>query len=105
VSNKVRNVYKVLKGLVRDGLGYASQHRLHRLPLAVAEDALHIRPQRHQLRTMTEARLELLQPPDQSLNARRGRMVDHRAAQYQTLTTSTMSSIQITCETQTNQRI
>ena len=45
---------------------------------------------------MTEAALELLQPADQSLNARRGLVVDHRAAPYQTPAKSTMSSIEIT---------
>ena len=93
---------EMLKGLIGDRLGDASQHRLHRLSIAVAEDALDVAPQRHQLRAMTEAAFELLQPADESLNARRGRVVDHRAAQYQTPVKSTMSSIQITCETRTH---
>ena len=102
VPRRVRN--EVLEGLIRDRLGHARQHRLHRLALAVAEDPLHVRPQRHQLRAMAEAALELLEPAHQALDARRRRLVDHRAAPYQTMTKSTMSSIQITCETRTNQR-
>ena len=39
---------EVLKGLIRDRLGDASQHRLHRLSIAVAEDALDVASQRHQ---------------------------------------------------------
>jgi hypothetical protein len=50
---------------------------------------------------MAKARLELLEPAYKPLNARRGRVVDHRAAPYQTTAKSTMSSIQITCETRT----
>ena len=96
---------EMLKGLVRDRLGHARQHRLHRLPLAVAEDALDVAAQRQQLRAMAKAAFELLQPSDQSLNARRGRVVDHRVARYQTIGKSTMSSIQITHETRTNQWI
>ena len=96
---------EMLKGLIGDRLGDARQHRLHRLALAVAEDPLDVGPQRQQLRAMAEAALELLEPADQSLNARRRRVVDHRAAPYQTMRKSTMSSIQITRETRTNQRI
>ena len=103
VPRRVRD--EVLKGLVRDRLGHARQHRLHRLALAVAEHALHVGPQGHQLRAMPEAALELLEPAHEALDARGRRLVDHRAAPYQTLTKSTMSSIQITCETRTNQRI
>ena len=58
--------------------------------------------QRQQLRPMAEAGLELLEPPHESLNARRGRVVDHRTAPYQTMVKSTMSSIQITRETRTD---
>ena len=70
---------EVLKGLVRHGLGDPRQHGLHRLPLAVAEDALDVRPQRQHLSTMAKAALELLQPSDQSLYARGRRRIDHRA--------------------------
>jgi hypothetical protein len=93
---------EVLEGLVRDRLGDAGQHRLHRFALAVAEDALHIRPQRQQLRAMAKAALELLQPAYEPLDARGRRSVDHRAAPYQTGVKSTMSSIQITRETHGN---
>jgi hypothetical protein len=54
---------------------------------------------------MPEAALELLEPAHETFDARGRRVVDHRAAPYQTLKKSTMSSIQITCETRTNQRI
>src|SRR5262249_33865016 len=81
---------EVLEGLVGDRLGDARQHRLHRLAVAVAEDALNVGAQRHQLRTVPKAALELLQPPNQALDARGRRLVDHRAAPYQTLATSTM---------------
>ena len=103
VPGRVRD--EVLKGLIGDRLGDAGQHRLHRLPLAVAEDALHVTPQRQQLRPMAEAAFELLEPAHQSLNARRRRVIDHRAAPYQTMTKSTMSSIQITCETRIDSAI
>ena len=43
VPGRVRN--EVLKGLIGDRLGDAREHGLHRLPLAVAEHALHIAPQ------------------------------------------------------------
>src|SRR6185295_11801707 len=87
---------EVLERLIGDRLGDPRQHRLHRLPLAVAEDALDVVPQRQQLRAMPKTALELLEPPHQSLDARRGRVVDHRAAPYQMSLKSTMSSIQIT---------
>jgi len=67
---------EVLKGLVRDGLGHPRQHRLHRFPLAVAEDALHIRPQRQELRAMAKAAFELLEPSNQSLHQRRRGVID-----------------------------
>jgi len=91
IPRRVRD--EVLEGLIGDRLGDASQHRLHRLPLAVAEDALDVAAQRQQLCAMAEAGVELLQPTHQSLNARRRGVVDHRAAPYQTTTKSTMSSI------------
>ncbi len=71
---------EMLERLVRDRLGHPRQHRLHRLPLAVAEHALHVRPQRQQLRAMAKAALELLQPSDQSLHARRRSGIDQCAA-------------------------
>jgi hypothetical protein len=51
---------------------------------------------------MPEAALELLEPSDEALDPRGRRLVDHRAAPYQTMRKSTMSSIQITSETRTN---
>jgi hypothetical protein len=82
----------MLKRLIGDRFGDARQHRLHRLPLAVAEHALHVRPQGHQLRAMTEAALELLQPSNQSLHARRRSRIDQCAADYRNRAKSTMSS-------------
>jgi hypothetical protein len=96
---------EVLEGLIRDGFGDPRQHRLHRLPLAVAEHPLHVRAQGHHLRAMPEAALELLEPAHEALDTRGRRLVDHRAAPYQTRMKSTMSSIQITRETRTNQAI
>lgn len=87
---------EVLKGLIRDRFGDARQHRLHRLAVAVAEHALHIRPQRQQLRAMAKAALELLQPSNQSLQARRRREIDQCAADYRIREKSTMSSNAIT---------
>ena len=102
VPGRMRN--EVLERLIGDRLGDPRQHRLHRLPLAVAEHPLDVRAQGHQLRAMPEAALELLEPAHEALDARGRRVVDHRAAPYQTMTKSTMSSIQITRETRTNQR-
>jgi hypothetical protein len=53
---------EVLKGLIRHRLRDARQHRLHRLALAVAEHAVHVRAQREPLRPMPEAALERLEP-------------------------------------------
>ena len=96
---------EVLEGLIRDWLGDPCQHRLHRLPVAVAEDPLDVGPKRHQLRAMAKAALELLEPAHEALNARGRRVVDPRAAPYQTMRKSTMSSNQITRETRTNRTI
>jgi hypothetical protein len=87
---------EVLEGLVGDRLGDPRQHRLHRLPLAVAEHAVHVRAQRQQLRAMAEAALELLQPSNQSLHARRRSGIDQCAAGYRNRAKSTMSSKAIT---------
>ena len=51
---------------------------------------------------MAKAAFELLQPPDEALNPRGRRAIDHCAAPYQMMTKSTMSSIQITGETRTH---
>jgi hypothetical protein len=87
---------EVLKRLVGHRLGDPRQHRLPRFPLAVAEHALHVRPQGHQLRAMTEAHLELLQPSHQPLHARRRRGIDQCVAAYRNRARSTMSSKSIT---------
>jgi hypothetical protein len=73
-------------------LGHAREHGLHRLPLAVAEHALHIRPQGQQLRAMAKATFELLQPSDQPVYARRRGVIDQCATGYRNRTKSTMSS-------------
>lgn len=83
---------EVLKGLVRDGLGHARQHCLHRLALAVAEDALPIRSQRQHLRPMAKAVFELLEPSNQSLHASRRRVIDQCASAYRNRAKSTMPS-------------
>src|SRR5712691_6144938 len=56
VPGRVRD--EMLKGLVGDRLRDAGQHRLHRLAIAVAEHAVHVRPQREPLRAMAEAALK-----------------------------------------------
>jgi hypothetical protein len=66
--------------LVGDRVGDAGQHRLHRLSIAVAEEAMHVRPQREPLRAMAEAGLKRLEPANQALNARGRRAIDHRAS-------------------------
>jgi hypothetical protein len=72
----------MLKALVGDRVGDAGQHRLHRLAIAVAEQPVHIRPQREPLRTMAETALKRLEPANQALDARRRRAIDHRAPAY-----------------------
>jgi hypothetical protein len=69
----------MLTRLIGDRLGDAGQHRLHRLPLAVAEHALHVRLQDISC-AMTEVALKLLQPSNQSLHARRRSGIDRCAA-------------------------
>src|ERR671922_2767879 len=85
---------EMLKGLVGNRLGDAGQHRLHRLPIAVAEDAVHVGPQREPLRAMTEAALKRFEPANQALNASRRGAIDHRASAYRTHTTGTRASPQ-----------
>jgi hypothetical protein len=72
----------VLKALVGDRVCDAGQHRLHRLPIAVAEEAMNVRPQREPLRAMAEAALKRFEPANQALNARGRRAIDHRAPAY-----------------------
>src|SRR5262245_3689212 len=87
VPNRVRN--EVLKALVGDRVCDAGQHRLHRLPIAVAEEAMHVRPQREPLRAMAKAALKWFEPANQALNARGYRAIDHRAPAYRTHTIGT----------------
>src|SRR5919108_6520980 len=87
---------EMLKGLVGNRLGDAGQHRLHRLPIAVAEDAVHVGPQREPLRAMAEAALKRFEPANQALNARGRRAIDHRAPAYPFQLIGTRRSSQFT---------
>ncbi len=87
---------EVLKALVGDRVGDAGQHRLHRLPIAVAEEAMHVRPQREPLRAMAEAPLKRFEPANQALNARGRRAIDHRAPAYPVQRIGTRRSSQFT---------
>ena len=69
VPGRVRN--EVLEGLIGDWFGDPRQHRLHRLALAVAEHALHVRAQGQPLRAMPEAALERLEPAHEALRCAR----------------------------------
>ena len=82
VGVPVRVRDEMLKRLVGDRLRDAGHHRLHRLPIAVAEHAVHVGPQRQPLRAMAEAALKRLEPANQSLDARRRCAIDHRAPAY-----------------------
>ena len=101
VSGGVRD--EMLKGLIGDRLRDAGQHGLHRLPLAVAEQPVHVRPQRESLRTVTEAPLKRFEPANQTLNMRRRCALDHRAPAYRTHTSGTRPSPRIV-KTFRNQR-
>ena len=87
---------EVLKGLIRRRLADPLEHRRHRLARAVAQQAIDILPQRHVLRAMAEAVLELIQPPRQSSQQRPRVPIEHWAAAYRTRENCTMSSIVIT---------
>ena len=93
VPDRVRN--EVLKALVGDRVCDAGQHRLHRLPIAVAEQAMHVRPQREPLRAMAEAALKRFEPANQALNVRHSRPIDHRAPAYRFQPIGTRSSLQM----------
>jgi hypothetical protein len=82
----------VLKAVVGDRVGDAGQHRLHRLAIAVAEEPMHVRPQREPLSAMAKAALKRFEPANQALNARRRRAIDHRAPAYRNHTIGTRSS-------------
>ena len=87
---------EVLEGLIRRRLADPRQHRRHRLARAVAQQAVDVLPQRHVLRPMTEAVLELIQPARQATQQRPRVPIEHRAAAYRNRANSTMSSIVIT---------
>jgi hypothetical protein len=94
VPGRVRN--EMLKALVADRVRDAGQHRLHRLALAVAEDAVHVRPQREPLGAMAEAPLKRFEPANQALHARGRRAIDHREPAYRIHAMSTRSSPRFT---------
>ena len=56
VPGRVRN--EMLKALIGDRVRDAGKHRLHRLAIAVAEYAVHVRPQPEPLRAMAESSVE-----------------------------------------------
>ena len=87
---------EVLERLVRRRLADPLEHRRHRLARAVAEQPLDILPQRHVLRAMAKAVLELIEPPGQSPQQRPRGLVEHCASAYRNPAKSTMSSIVIT---------
>src|SRR5258706_9189597 len=82
----------MLKRLIGDRLRNARQHRLHRVAVAVAEHAVHVRPQGEPLRAMAEAALKRFEPANQALYARRRRAIDHRAPAYRIHAVGTRSS-------------
>ena len=94
VPRRVRD--EMLKALVADRVRDAGQHRLHRFAIAVAEDAVHVRPQREPLCAMAEAPLKRFEPANQALHARGRRAIDHRAPAYRIHTIGTRSSPQFT---------
>ena len=83
---------EMLKALVGDRVGDTGQHRLHRFPIAVAEHAVHVRPQGEPLRTMAEAALKRFEPANQALHANGRRVIDHRAPAYPIHAIGTRSS-------------
>ena len=90
VPGRVRD--EMLKGLVGDRLRDAGHHGLHRLPIAVAEEAMHVGPQRQSLRAMAKAAMERFEPADQMLNMRRRGPGDQRPSAYRSHAIRTRSS-------------
>jgi hypothetical protein len=90
VPGRVRD--EMLKRLIGDRLRDAGQHGLHRLPIAVAEQPVHVRAQREPLRTTAEAALKRFEPANQALNMRSRCAVDHRAPGYRIHARRTRSS-------------
>ena len=73
---------EVLKRLIRRRLADAREHRRHRLARAVAQQPVDVLAQRHVLRAMTEAVLELIQPPRQPSQQRPRVPIEHCGAAY-----------------------
>ncbi len=80
---------EVLEGLIGRRLADPRQHRRHRLARTVAQQAVDVLPQRHVLRPMTEAVLELIQPARQATQQRPGVPIEHGTAAYRTQARST----------------
>ena len=80
VPRRVRD--EMLKRLIRRRLADAGEHRRHRLARTVAQQPVDVLAQRHVLRAMTEAVLELIQPPRQSSQQRPRLSVEHCGAAY-----------------------
>ena len=94
VPRRVRD--EMLKRLIRRRLADAGEHRRHRLARTVAQQPVDVLAQRHVLRAMTEAVLELIQPPRQSSQQRPRVPVEHCGAAYSYSRNRTMSSNLIT---------
>ena len=87
---------EVLERLIRPRIRHAREHRLHRLPRAVAEQPLYVAPQREHLRPVAEALLEHFEPRHQPTQLRDRLTVGHRRTAYRNRAICTMSSNQIT---------
>jgi hypothetical protein len=73
---------EMLKRLIRAGVADARQHRAHRLPAAVAQQAEEIPTEGTALRDMAEARFERLEPRAQPIQPRRRIARQHCPAAY-----------------------
>jgi len=88
---------EMLKGLIRPRVVHALEHRAHRLPATVGQQAEQIPPKRATLRRVTEARFERLEPRAQPIEPGwRIARQQHRASAYRNGSNRTMSPIQIT---------
>src|SRR4029453_17582231 len=94
VPRRVRD--EVLKGLIRRRLADPLEHRRPRLARAVAQQAVDILSQRHMLRAMAEAVLELIHPARQASQQCGRVLIEHCAAAYVKRKICTMPSKVIT---------